>query len=157
MYFKGNLDSANNSANSNDIRLRHCVNQVMPRSWRCWLYYRISGRSVSCFEDIDRGLLESLPPPQSGKQKKKKRKTVWIQARKEGSATGALTSPKGPQRSTLLLINYLRRSELIVFFILIHSMCSKIENTVRELTTPLTLSTKYILTVVEKYIKKGIW
>ena len=35
VYFQGNLDSGNDSANASDIRSRHCVNQVMPRSWRC--------------------------------------------------------------------------------------------------------------------------
>ena len=35
-------------------------------------------------------------------------------------------------------------------------MCSKIKNTVKELTSPLTLSTKYILTFLWKYKKENL-
>ena len=35
---------------------------------------KFSGRSVSCFKDMDRGFLESPTPSQSGKPKKKKKK-----------------------------------------------------------------------------------
>ena len=42
----------------------------------------------------------------------------------------------------------------LMIIILIHRMCSKIENNVKELTRPLTLCTKYILTFLQKY-KKG--
>ena len=102
------------------------------------IVWKFSGRRVSCLEDIDSGFLE--PPPQSGKPKKK---TVWIQARREGGqgCNGCAHFPHRFQRSTFLLINYLKQSELMVFSILIHWMCSKIEITVRELTIPLTLST----------------
>ena len=32
--FRERLDFANNSANANDIRLRHSIKQLMSRSWR---------------------------------------------------------------------------------------------------------------------------
>ena len=38
------------------------------------ILWKFSGRSVSCLEDIDSGFLESQPPPQSGKPKKKRYK-----------------------------------------------------------------------------------
>ena len=84
------------------------------------IVWKFSGRSVSCFKDMDRGFLESPTPYQSGKQKKKKKKG-WIQARRKGGATGALTSltgSRGPpfsHQSTFLLINYLKQRELILF------------------------------------------
>ena len=83
----------------------------------------------------------NAPPPQSGKQKKNGLNTgpQWAGVRRVRSPP-----PQAPVVH-FLLINYLRPIELIVFFILIHLMCSKIENKLKELTSSHTLSTKQFI------------
>ena len=122
------------------------------------IVWKFSGRSVSCFKDMDRGFLESPTPYQSGKPKKKKKRLNT--GPKEGGCDGCAHFPHRLQRSTFftsvhLFVDQLFKTKGInTIFIRIHWMCSKIENTVKELTSPLTLSTKYILTFLWKY-KKG--
>ena len=56
VYFGGGLDFAKNSPiwRHNNIRLRHCVNQVMPRSWK-WYVHRSGDRSMNDFCSYEEG------------------------------------------------------------------------------------------------------
>ena len=105
------------------------------------------------------GFWSPRPLTSQGSQKKKKKKRLNT-GPKEGGCDGCAHFPHRLQRSTFftsvhLFVDQLFKTKGInTIFIRIHWMCSKIENTVKELTSPLTLSTKYILTFLWKY-KKG--
>ena len=68
----------------NDIKLRHGVNQVMPRCWKWWVNYSVWFWCLyhERFWSHKEGLRSPLPPspPHPGciKQKKKKTVLVWI-------------------------------------------------------------------------------
>jgi len=114
--------------------------------------WKFSGRSVSLFEYLDMGFVESPNPTQSGKQKKKK-----AEYRPVGRGVRRVRSLPSQAPEVHLFVDQLLKTKGInTILILIHWMCSKIENTLKELTSPLTLSTKYILTSC-KSIEKGIW